>query len=107
MDDQVNLVLDPEIRNWVLIPLCVIIFLVQALRTYLLEFVKPKHAADIDELRQKCVLRVKSHKQSSGIPQNLQGTCCKVTAFQNVRWTTVPRLIRQPQGTIFQERSAM
>ena len=55
MDEQVNLVLDPEIRNWVLIPLCVIIFLVQALRTYLLEYVKPKNAADIEELKQKCV----------------------------------------------------
>jgi uncharacterized protein involved in cysteine biosynthesis len=51
--DEVQIVLDPEIRNWVLIPLCIIIFLVQALRTYLLEYVKPKNVTNIEELRQK------------------------------------------------------
>lgn len=48
-----QLVLDPQIRDWVLLPLCVIIFLVQALRTYLLQYVKATASADIDEVRQR------------------------------------------------------
>ena len=50
---MVQLLLDPQIRDWVLLPLCIIITLVQVLRTYLLEYVKSTKAADVEEVEQK------------------------------------------------------
>lgn len=76
-----NLVLDPEIRNWVLIPLCVIIFLVQALRTYLLEYVKPKSVADIEELKQKYEL----HWLGPHCPWTHSATLCRALVARSQR----------------------
>ncbi len=93
MDDHVQLVLDPEIRNWVLIPLCIIIFLVQALRTYLLEYVKPKHAADIDELRQKCVLLCCIIVSQPSTFRTSQSPCVKIATLSHVWRSSVAFVI--------------
>lgn len=55
MNDSDALTLDPQIRNWVLLPMVLIVLLVQFMRMYLIQYMGSDTKANVTEVQQKCV----------------------------------------------------